>query len=478
MPVNPLRLRSLYESAVGKDADGRANPGGRHKFVTTVRHWLGLCDADGHNHRDKNGNRLVNMQEAKFAAEDFNMQELAISMIGPAYLQYLNPSDRGSLAGLPGYRQMIDLQFPGDPVAVLEGVGAGVDVSAFADINAWTAVSTGLLERKVLEQFTNPMFIGDQLMATKSTRINEGQKIIGTSRALPITSAGGKATGERLPNQPHPRTTILERYVTLGKGREFANGIDITKEAGFFDLTGELLPTAAAIGEWLGYEKEIQQIDAFIGVTTQSGGLFQFVYKGTATNTYQATNANALGYTSEITGNGPLVDFTNLQTSWATFLRNTDPETLTRINKMPDTVVVNPANLAAGMLTINPNSVQRREAQGLTQATATSLLITEGTNPASMFGANKILWSPLLEQRCTDVDGLNLSQTNASAYWWHFLSGDKGPFKWMQIMPMQVQQAAPTNYDMLDRGIMMSIFADWRAFPASVNPWTVIRNQN
>lgn len=491
MPTNPIVLRKLYESAVGRDAQGRENEGGRYRFVTTVRHWLGLCDEDGNDHRDKNGNRTVKLTESKFTAEDFNMQEMALSMLGVnTYQQYMNPDNRNSLAGLPAYKSHIAFQHPNDPIALFENVGVGVDPSAFADISAWGATTAGLIERKILEQFQNPMYIGDELLPTESTRIGEAQKIIGTSRALPqpTSGAGGPAGSgsiaavQRLPNQPHARTTILERYVTTGKSREFGMGIDITKEAAWFDLTGQLLPSAGNIGWLLGYEKEIQQIDAFIGVSTQSGGLFQFVYKGTAQNFYTTTPITptgapySLGYTSQIAANGPLVDYTNLQTSWTTYLRNTDPETGTRINDMPDTVLVNPANVAAGMLTIDPGQVQRREAQGATQATAVQLLITEGTNPAKMFGARNFMWSPLVEQRCTDATGLNLSQTNANAYWWHFTKGK--PFKWFQLWPLTIQMANPTNYDSLDRGIIQSTFADWRGYPVAVSPWNAIRNTN
>jgi hypothetical protein len=484
MTLNPVVLRDAYKTAVGRDAQGRENEGGRHRFVTTVRNWLGLCDRDGNRYRDRNGNMMVNLQESsgtRFAAEDFNMQELAHSLLGTeTFYTYMNPDNRGSLRALPAYNGMLALQNPGDPVALLENVGAGIDPSAFADINAWTSINSGLLERRILEQFTQPNYIGDELLQTESTRVNEGQKIIGTSRALPVTAGSSFAAVERLPNQPHARTTILERYVTLGRGREYGLGIDVTKEAAFFDLTGQLLPSAGNLGWLLGLEKELQQIDAFIGVTTQSGGLFQFVYKGTAQNTYTATPITpagaqySLGYTSQIASNGPLLDYTNLQTSWTTYLRNTDPETGTRINDLPDTVLVNPANLAAANLTINPPGVERREAQGLTQASTSQLLITEGSNPAKMFGASRVLWSPLVEQRCTDASGLNLSQTTANGTWWHFTRGK--PFKWMQIMPMQVQTASPQNYDSIDRGLLLSVFCDWRAFSASVSPWHVIRN--
>lgn len=484
MVVSPVELRKAYKTAVGRDEQGRENEGGRFKFVTMVRNWLGLCDKDGQRYRDRNGNHCVNLQESsgtRFRAEDFNMQQLAHSMLEPEeFYTYMNPDNRGSLRALPHYNGMLALQNPGDPVAVLEAVGVGIDPSAFANINAWTSINSGLLERRILEQFSNPTYIGDELLPTENTDINDGAKIIGTSRALPVTASGSVAAIERLPNMPHARTTILERFVTLGRGREMGLAIDVTKEAAWQDRTGQLLPSAGNIGWLLGYEKEIQQIDAFIGATTQAGGLYQFIYKGTARDTYTAapiTPAGAqysLGYTSQLSSNAPLVDYTNLETSWTTYLRNTDPETGTRINDLPDTVLVNPKNLAAANLVINPPQVERRSAQGLTQATASPLLVTEGQNPAKTFGASRVLWSPLVEQRCTDAAGLNLSQSVANGYWWHFTMGK--PFKWMQLQPMMIRTASPDNYESIDRGLIQSTFCDWRAFPASVSPWHVLRN--
>src|SRR5205807_607255 len=88
-------------------------------------------------------------------------------------------------------------------------------------------------------------------------------------------------------------------YVTTPATRENALAVDVNKEAVFYDLTGNVLQMAASVGEWLGYRKELDAIDCFIGVTSQSTGLSAFNYGGTAYNTYS---------TSQIIGKSTLVN--------------------------------------------------------------------------------------------------------------------------------------------------------------------------
>ncbi len=42
-----------------------------------------------------------------------------------------------------------------------------------------------MIERRILEQFQNPMFVGDMICPDEQTRIAEGQKVIGAGRIGP-----------------------------------------------------------------------------------------------------------------------------------------------------------------------------------------------------------------------------------------------------------------------------------------------------
>ena len=84
--------------------------------------------------------------------------------------------------------------------SILEaGVGA-VQPSAFANINAFTAVVAGLLEISIMEGFQLPEFIADQLMPPDNTKMFAGRKVIGTTRL------GNKAE-ERQPGMPTARAS-------------------------------------------------------------------------------------------------------------------------------------------------------------------------------------------------------------------------------------------------------------------------------
>jgi hypothetical protein len=461
--IDVVKTRNLYEAHAGPDRkDGK----GRRTFVNLIRHGLGLCDEAGNNYRDRAGHRVLRESESKFSSEEFSLQETAEAIIGPAWRNIFNPSKQ---AQRDAHNRLLESDNPDDSRALLEGVGVGVDVSSFADINAWTATTGGLIERKILERFNRPDFIGDDLMPDEPTRIAEGQKIIGVSRI-------GDFAESRQPGMPHKRAGFGERYITLQKTRENALAVDVNKEAVWFDLTGQVLDEAGEVGELVGYRREIDKIDAFLGVTTQSTGLYKFTYKGTAYNTYSTSAPYTNGPVNSQTN--VLTDWLGLQASWLAFVRMLDPETGIRIMVRPDTMLVNPGNLAIATLILNQAQTQRRTAGAtLTQATAVNLNVgTANMNPADMFGAAKLLWSPLVEQRCTDASGLALSQANTDILWFHFQRGK--PFRYFANWPLTLTQAPGTSYDQIDRGVIFSMFANERGMPGVTSPWHVMKNTN
>lgn len=453
--ISIRKTRLLYESYAGPN---RTQTGGRVAFVNRMRHWLGLSDKNGNDYKDRAGNRVLREQKVK--AEEFNFQELAAGVIGPGWQEVL---DQGSPA-MARARMLIESEHPNDRRALLEAVGVGVDVSSFADVNAWTSVVGGLIEVKILEAFQNPMFIADRLMPAEPTKLN-GQKIIGASRI------GNKAEF-RLPGETHRRSQFGERWVQTPQTQERALAVDVTKEVTYFDLTGQVMDHASNVGEWIAYNKELAVIDAFIGVTSQSGGICQFNYKGSNYSTYVTSRTN--GYLNQQAPND-LIDWTSIETAQLLFPRMQDPETSTRILVAPNAVLVNPARLNTAKLILGAFETQRRTAIGATQATA-STLIVQNTNAAPYAGEYEILSSPLVEQRCTDASGLNLSQTNANQYWWLFQKAKA--FKYMQNWPLTIMQAPATNYEMLDRGLVASYFANERGTPAVISPWHVVRSTN
>jgi len=446
--VNILKIRELYESR-------KNNPAGKLAFLNDIKHGLGLTDKNGNPNRDQAGNHKLTEQKLK--PEQFSIQELAEGIIGSQWRNHFDPANGAAMARYTAARSLVESGFPNDSRALLEATGIGIDPTAFANINAFTSVVGGLIEVKILEAFQNPSLIADQLCPAEPTKLN-GQKVIGVNRI-------GDKGRRRNPGEPHTRAQFNERWIETPETRENALAVDVLKESVFFDLTGDILNVASSVGEELAYRKELEVIDTIIGVNNS------FKYNGTAYNTY--VTSETLGYLND--HSNPMVDWTSIQASMLRFARMKDPGTGKRVLIQPNTILVNPARLATAQLILGANMTETRVAAGATQATAGTLQIRQTPgNPYS--GQFNVLSSPLIEQRCTDADGLNLSQSNADDYWWIMQSGKS--FRYMQNYPLNVQQAAPNQYEMLDKGIVASYFANERGIPSVWSPWHIVRNKN
>ena len=442
--LNITKVKTLFES------NGNS-PAGRMKSVTELRNLLGLCDESGNNYRDHARNRRLG--ERSIRAEDFSLQELAESICGPSWRQLFDPAHGEDFSRMAMQRSFVESAYPGDQRALFENTGFGIDPSAFMNINAYSILTGGLIEVKILEAFQNPTFIGDKMMPSEATKLN-GQKVIGIN---PI----GDVSQRRAPGEPHPRTQFGERWIQTPETRENALAIDILKEAVFFDLTGDLLHNASALGEQLAYRKELEIIDTIIGVNNP------FRWKGpTTSNTY--VSSSALGFDNLVTGND-LTDWLNVQAAWLKFSRFTDPDTTKRILINPNTILVSPGKLATANLILNAVSTQRRTAGSDTQATAATLNISD-TNSNPYSGMFNVLTSPLVEQQLM-LSGLTANESTST---WFMMESGKS-FKYMQNYPLQVQQASAQSYNMLDRGILATYFASERGIASVWSPWHTMK---
>jgi len=168
--LNMFKVRDLYETRLNEGGNGRI------KFVNEIRHMLGLCDANGNDYKDRAGNRTLKEQQVR--PEDFSLQELAEGICGRSWKTIFDPAQGELFSKMTLARSLVEQVEPGDRRALLENTGFGIDPSAFLNINAYTILTGGLIEVKILEAFQNPAFIGDKLMPAEATKLN-GQKVIG-----------------------------------------------------------------------------------------------------------------------------------------------------------------------------------------------------------------------------------------------------------------------------------------------------------
>jgi hypothetical protein len=427
--------RSLYES--------RKRDGGPGRFVRDMRHMLGLCNSRGNPYRDHVGNSILRdptdaggRSIPRLRPSEFGLRDLYEGIIG----------ERDVGRGLHPARVFRASLYEAEHPIMEAGTGA-IAASQFADINAFTATVAGLLEVSVLEGFRLPEFIGDKLMPADNTRMFAGRKVIGATRM-------GDSAEVRQPGMPTARINIGERWITQPQTVENALASEVTQEAVYLDLTGEVLQNASDVGTWLGYHKELRVIDAWIGVTNT------YQYKGTNYNTWISN-----GYFNNDLPNNELNHWDNVQTALLAFRDMKDPETNTRILTMPDTMLVNMEKLVvANSIVGNLGSeVEFRDAPG---STTNPQQIRHFQTPYK--GKFEVIESPLVYQRLTDASGLNLSASTAGKYWWLYQKGKVA--KYAQNWPIRTQQAAPSNLEMIDRGIVLYIKADERGTPMIFEP--------
>ncbi|MBY0523441.1 MAG: hypothetical protein K2R98_08575 [Gemmataceae bacterium] len=440
--------RQLYESL------------GPTGFVRKIYHALGLANEQGKRNRNAVGNPEIRAPKGDknllLSPREFSLKDLAEAVIGEDWSSKFTPD----------VLQRIALQEEQRPI--LEAGTNAVTATAFANINAFTSVVTGLLEISVMEGWQNPEFIADQLMPSENTRMFQGRKVIGTTRL-------GDVGEQRTPGMPTKRAGFGERWIQQPSTVENALSCEVTQEAVYLDLTGEVLDHANSVGEWIGYRKEIRCIDAFIGAVNT------YSYKGTSFNTY----ISAGYFDNFISAGNELVDHTNIELVLIKFRDMLDVETGTRVQITPNRMLVNQEKLFTARAILGATETEWRGTNttypGGGVPTASANVVPQGVrrfpNPvAGLFG--QPLASPLVYQRMTDTaasGGLALSATAAGKAWFVWEYGK--PFKYAQNWPLRVQQAAPNQLDMIDRGIVLFVKADERGIPMVYEPRRIVQSR-
>lgn len=422
--IGKIQLRNLLED----------HGGDRAACGAELLHFVGLTDRHGNRYRDRNGQQTLRDPadgHPRLRLADCSLRNLAEEFIGEdAVERWLNPNVTRVLQ---------------------ESSGAAIPPSVFSNINAFTGVTAGLMEVAILEGYQNPMFIGDKLMPTESSRQFEGRKTIGVSRA-------GDVAEERAPGAPTARAKIGERWITQPRTVENSLAIEILQETVYLDLTGQVTSEANDLGTWVRYRKELRQIDAFIGVTNN------YNYKGSSYNTYLTSGS----WVNDVTSN-ELVTHENIKTAEIKFRDMTDPETGTRILTNPNAVLVQREYLDRMTALLGAPNLQYQQTPEL----GSTAIRRAVDGPSVYAGKYEIIESPLVFERIDATDGLNQTAAAAAKYWWMYEKGK--PFVYVENWPLRVQTAAPGQLDMIDRGIVLYVKADERGVPMVREPRGVVR---
>lgn len=376
--------------------------------------------------------------------EEVSLRGLAEALMGESAVEkWLKPSLVNDVFGRTEGRDLLEA-----------GTGAMMP-SQLSNINVFTGITAGLLEASILEGYENPAFVGSLLAPTVSSRQFEGRKVIG------VTRIGDKAE-ERQPGMPTKRVQVGEAWMTQPRTREDSLAMEVTQEAAYLDITGQLNTEANNIGLWLAYRQELQIIDAYIGVANS------YNYMGSSYNTFITGGY----YDNDIATNA--LDFQeNLKAAEIKFRDMRDPNTNTRILVQPDTIVVQREYIDKVTALLGGSDLTYRDKPADGAGVRQSYV-----NGPSIYRTRQynVLESPLIYERLTAADGLNLSAANAAKYW--FLSQSNGYMNYVENMPLRTQTASPGQLDMIDRGVMLYIKADKRGIPWIMQPRKIVRSKN
>lgn len=418
-------------------------------FIRSMHSLLGLRNERGIKYRDAEGRQVLENQTIR--PDNVSLKGIATAIFGEQNIE------RRLSVPAPKFNELES--------DVLE---AGNDIvpGNFADITAYNETVAGLLEVKILEAYNRPEFLAPQLATTiPSNKVQE--KFIGISTPADAAQA-------RKPGQQHPRAALTERYVTTPITQNRANAIDVTREAVMFDLTRQLMEHAELVAQTLALRKEYLMLDVVLGITNN------YTYDGTTYYTYVASGGNWVNVV-----NNDLTDWTCLDTDYVLFSKMTDQETGQPISVDARDLLVMPGRYALMKKILHDTQVRQGS---IALTTDVGMPLGYGGNPISGQW-NEPMVSQYAYKRLMDSladNGLlaliNAQNTQAyaaseaGAMW--FAGNFKKAFMYIENMPLTVTRAAPTSYEMADRGLVFSMFIDEMGIPAIREPRYIIRNQS
>lgn len=250
----------------------------------------------------------------------------------------------------------------------------------------------------------------------------------------------------------YPRVGVSEDYIETPATTKRGHIVPVTKEAIFFDQTGELLNRCSKVGESLAQNKEKRAIDCVIDENTTA---HRYKWRGTTIATYGDSSGSHNW--DNLESNNGLVDYTDVEKLELLLAAIVDPNTGEPITVMADTLICTPQLVHTARSIINATMI-RLQAGGF--ATSGDLLSRESPNPlgGGPFSANyKFLTSRLMAARLgTDTS-------------W-FLGNPSKAFVYMENWPITVVQAPQNSEEEFTNDIVVRYKASERGAYATLDP--------
>lgn len=331
---------------------------------------------------------------------------------------------------------------------VLEA-GVGQDPRSLLNSSIYDASIAGLIEAEVLSDYDGEPLIGLDMVQTRNTNKN-GQYLKGL-----YGDGGLKADLTRRPNEPHSRGEITDRKVKTPETVEKSRAIDLTKEAIYFDETGDLLDAAASVRDTILFDKNDQILRGLLGITNT------YNYNDVAYNTFLTSGAWINDQVN------PFTDHNDIDDAIELFTKLTHPATERPISMASEAMTVLHDPRKESQWSIHTSSTQLRQTNSGTQV-ITNQKVESIRNIKARYSSARV-------RQLLQNEG-SMSETNAIATW--FCGNPMKAFAWMQNWPLQVETVRATEYDMIDRGLYASYFANQRGTLAVLDPRFWHRQRN
>ncbi len=361
-------------------------------------------------------------QREDYTLYGFQLRELAEAICGPEWVASLQPGRM---------REGLLEQ----PIETMES-GAGVTVSAFANI------TNQLISSKIHEGYTNPQFVAASLVQVVPTRLS-GERMA-TAGSIPDNAQTVNET------MPYPTVGFTEHFVdtpaTIKRGLICA----VSREAIFFDQTGQVARRAFSVGEIVGRSREERIIDVVIGVTNP------YSEKGTAQNTYQDGTPSFDNHAATNT----LIDWTDIETAQLLLDAMADPANTSQpIASVPDTIIVHTAKAWTARRIVS--AVETRTSDK--NIAANTQEFTAG-NPVP---ALRVVSSPYINFRYS-------AGSIANTTW--FYGRPTSAFLYMENWPLTITQAPPNDPASFEQDIVLRVRASERGAAAVMEPRHMVRS--
>lgn len=312
----------------------------------------------------------------------------------------------------------------------------------------FSSITGQIVYNAIMEPLTDEEYPFQKLIPTVSTKFS-GEKIAGIAKL-------GDRSEVVAENEDYPRVGTGEDYIETPRTTKRGLIVPITKEAIFFDQTGELLNRCSKVGESLALSKEKRAIDCLIdegaGAVSAALGGHRYHWRGTSYGSYVDTPWDNLNGTSA------LVDWTDIDEVEQLFAGIVDPNTGEPVVVGGATLICGPAKQMVAQRIRNATEIVTHVGG---YATSGNLSETRWPNPYS--GQFEIVWSRLFATRVTNAN-----------YW--FYGNPRKYARYMENWPTTVTQAPAGNYEDFNRDIVTQYKASERGTYSVWEPRVMIKS--